>query len=820
MAQLDDVVQRVLLQGDEEVIGKLVEIGEKGAEEFEKLADLSTKGLSGFEAFGDSIGLIGTALIGAGIATLNFVDAQDEAIQKTNFLAEAFGATTSEIVGLESAFAQAGVSTHTFERFAQRLTTTIAREWPQITEIVRTSADQQNSAHERIISSTVRVQDAQNSLGLVNEETSSKIANSNLRVEEAYTKLRFAAETALEAMRAGTNSVADADLALEAAQQRLAQTEGNGPSDADKKDLAHRQALQGVQDALARTETARTQQRQQQAEAAQKQQALEQAAADASLHHEAALNEASTARIKAENALKEAITARNEAQEHADQQALKDIPSIAKAFESITSGAKGATDAIDITQVSVQNLTKGIFLAASAGGVQPTGLQAMTKLSEVLSKDTDHLITSQQRLAIVQQLSQRVFGSTGAAAFQLLDALERGPDYFKKFEEASKNSQAVTKKSEEAIKHFRDSIALLENTIDLINRSIAAAATPAFTAAINAMNESLKNSDGVLHLFVEGVKAISGAIGTVVGIFRDLFVAIDKSFNLEKGRSFQIFLGLMVVLVGAFANAFLGIPAVIAVVVVSLGYIVDHLKDISKWVEDNRDKFIAVSAIVSGLIAFFAPIPVAIGLIVAASVLVYENWDKIKAKIGEVFEAIAKSPFGEFIGTLLSGLKSVLQVLLDIGKAVAKAFGFGGKSASAPGDTPSTTTGSEAPIQSHARGGLIHGPGTGTSDSILSWVSNGEFVAKTAAVQKYGADFFHSLNNMTFPGFASGGLVGAPTRLGGGGGPIQASRALNLTIDGKTFSGFRGPSNVVESLANYAVSRQTSSAGRQPSWVK
>lgn len=68
--------------------------------------------------------------------------------------------------------------------------------------------------------------------------------------------------------------------------------------------------------------------------------------------------------------------------------------------------------------------------------------------------------------------------------------------------------------------------------------------------------------------------------------------------------------------------------------------------------------------------------------------------------------------------------------------------------------------------EKNAQGGHIQGPGTGTSDSILSWLSNGEFVIKASSVKKYGTNFLHSLNNGFIPNhlmphFATGGLVGA-----------------------------------------------------------
>ena len=56
----------------------------------------------------------------------------------------------------------------------------------------------------------------------------------------------------------------------------------------------------------------------------------------------------------------------------------------------------------------------------------------------------------------------------------------------------------------------------------------------------------------------------------------------------------------------------------------------------------------------------------------------------------------------------------------------------------------------------YAVGGRVVGPGSGTSDSILARLSNGEFVVRAAAVEHYGADLLHQINAMRF---ADGGLV-------------------------------------------------------------
>ena len=65
-----------------------------------------------------------------------------------------------------------------------------------------------------------------------------------------------------------------------------------------------------------------------------------------------------------------------------------------------------------------------------------------------------------------------------------------------------------------------------------------------------------------------------------------------------------------------------------------------------------------------------------------------------------------------------------------------------------------------AGLEGFAGGGRIRGPGSGTSDSILARLSNGEFVVRAAAVEHYGAGLLSRINQMQIPRFADGGMVG------------------------------------------------------------
>lgn len=63
-------------------------------------------------------------------------------------------------------------------------------------------------------------------------------------------------------------------------------------------------------------------------------------------------------------------------------------------------------------------------------------------------------------------------------------------------------------------------------------------------------------------------------------------------------------------------------------------------------------------------------------------------------------------------------------------------------------------------------GGPVFGPGTATSDDIPAWLSNGEYVIKAAAVDRYGLDLFDALNAERFAGggFAGGSSTYSPTQ--------------------------------------------------------
>lgn len=95
--------------------------------------------------------------------------------------------------------------------------------------------------------------------------------------------------------------------------------------------------------------------------------------------------------------------------------------------------------------------------------------------------------------------------------------------------------------------------------------------------------------------------------------------------------------------------------------------------------------------------------------------------------------------------------------------------------------------GDTKPVEGFAAGGMIRGPGTGTSDSIPALLSNGEYVIRAAAVRKLGKNALDLLNQgIAIPRFADGGMVGAVSSMQPAGPNIPHLGRLDLHSGGES----------------------------------
>ncbi|MFD3698511.1 hypothetical protein ACFWUZ_20570 [Streptomyces sp. NPDC058646] len=85
--------------------------------------------------------------------------------------------------------------------------------------------------------------------------------------------------------------------------------------------------------------------------------------------------------------------------------------------------------------------------------------------------------------------------------------------------------------------------------------------------------------------------------------------------------------------------------------------------------------------------------------------------------------------------------------------------------------------------QANAAGGLIRGPGTGTSDSIASWLSNGEYVIRASSVARIGVGALDALNEgRALP--AGTGVTAAPVRAVAAASQAARQMVVNVTVQG------------------------------------
>jgi phage-related protein len=289
--------------------------------------------------------------------------------------------------------------------------------------------------------------------------------------------------------------------------------------------------------------------------------------------------------------------------------------------------------------------------------------------------------------------------------------------------------------------------------------------TDSWTAIVDFFSTILTN---IGQFFVDLWNGITGGVSTAIAAVQAAWTAVVAWFQTTIITPIQTF----------FANLWL-------VITTAVGVAVQAVKD--AW---------------GTVVQFFTDIGTniqAVWQLVADTIVGY--WQSAKDKVVS------------FFSDLYNQAKTYLQPIIDMMTKIASLVA---------GDSTSGSGGAEG----RAAGGPITGPGTGTSDSIPIWASNGEFMVKARAVAKYGMGFMHSINsgNFRMPGFADGGLIGALSPaasygIGQGGTDGPAMSPLNLTLFGEDFRGLMMPQDVGRRLTKFAIAKQNSSGGRKPGWV-
>ncbi|EKS29385.1 hypothetical protein [Afipia felis] len=311
-------------------------------------------------------------------------------------------------------------------------------------------------------------------------------------------------------------------------------------------------------------------------------------------------------------------------------------------------------------------------------------------------------------------------------------------------------------------------------------------------AVVNVIVPAFQGFLGILQIVADGINAVFGTkltggqltIVAVVGSLSGAFGLLGSTIGVVVSA-----IGVLVSIFGGAAVAAAAVGVAIGALIVSLSTNLGSVKDTATGV--------------------FAAIPE----------LAKTALDGVVSAFKAGFTIVA----GLFDG-LLNTAKSVFNAIMAGVQAVANAISgvIGGNSGG----------GDNAPA--FADGGAVRGPGTGTSDSIRAWLSNGEYVQPTSAVNRYGLAFMNAIragriavsrvrdlmSGVDFSGigavmpnrvsYATGGAV-ALAATGGGMQPVH------LHVGGQEHP-LQGSPDVVRNLVIAAQSKSARSSGRKPTW--
>lgn len=499
--------------------------------------------------------------------------------------------------------------------------------------------------------------------------------------------------------------------------------------------------------------------------------------------------------------------------------AADDFAAAMKPFnKAITAAAKGTGPAAAVFKQF------GVSVLDANGKVRSTE-DILASLADGFAKVPDSAAKSAAALTL--------FGRAGARVIPILD--DGGTELKRLGDRAEVVGRVFTVAQAQTGDAFSDALNELTSSIKGIRTQIGLLLAPAFTGAFTGLTKLITDNktailalgqsivDKVLPFIQDFINIISGNDAGVVN--KSLLSIRDTILNI--GTAAQIIGQVLQFLFDSLVNAIQPIVdlinslfgtkfrADVAVVVVILGVVTGLFRTL-------RLVVLGVVEVIQGLGIIFGTATAAVTAIIGAVLLlqgalrtvvnnIVKSLGGAVGAIGTMFTDLAKLITDNFQG-MVDAVLGFFTRIIDGAKAVIAAVagalgaGQGGGDTKAPG---------------FAAGGQIRGSGTGTSDSILARVSNGEFIMRAKAVRKWGSDFMRAINAGHMPSFATGGLVRSLPSFAGGGAVTAgggATRPFNLIIGDAIFEGLMAPDAVADKFSTYAATRSSRRTGKSPSW--
>ena len=487
------------------------------------------------------------------------------------------------------------------------------------------------------------------------------------------------------------------------------------------------------------------------------------------------------------------------------------------------------TESSNFTEQSFERLFGSVLALNSIQAITRDGAQAFNDTLVSLKDETGLLTKFTNALGIQQGtlkiVTDRLFGSFESIQKQVGDALLPVVKEFFLFlidvlEEIAPN-----------IKTFFDDFG--QNILDFVNN--ARENFPAFIeellstaasvgAALKGMGDALKIVGGLV-LFL--VNAFSGLLDIIPGVEGKSAAFLIVFLQLIGG--FRLIGSLITATIAAFG---LLDAALIFTGITSTGLKVIFLQSMKSiaFAALATSKRVIASLIVmgtsmttlSGIMALVRSVAIGFWLALLGPVGIAAA---ILLAIGGIVTAIFG--FENVVIALAKAWEFVVEKVTAAFNAVKKFFGFSGDK-EINVNVNQVITRTDEKINGLASGGLIRGPGTGTSDSIPAMLSTNEFVMKAKAVRKFGSNFMHMINRGVLPKFADGGLVPStglgfspiPSAVVAGAGPNKALRPVNLTIPGVGTFPFFDERSTAENMQAALRKSNLNKSAKLPIWYR
>jgi hypothetical protein len=361
-------------------------------------------------------------------------------------------------------------------------------------------------------------------------------------------------------------------------------------------------------------------------------------------------------------------------------------------------------------------------------------------------------------------LAVEIFGDQ---ARLFINELDKGTGGVAKFVAESQRIAPTFDTAQTAIgDKFLTSIGKVSAAAGSLKDAFGLAIAPAFTEFFESMTTIFVNMRpaikdigealaGGLKPALEGIVLIIKLVGSGLGALKDAFtIAADKInslFGANVLSAGRIFLGLIVLLGLAFAP----VTTAILLTIIAIGLISEAIKkiDFKKLGDGAAALFASAKAKIIQFIAdFFTALQDLINTATNPLVQFFTNlWTQVKQKFDEGVTFISDTfntgidfvmgKWAAFKSYLQSWVTSVVQFFQPLIDRINKISAFFASDASG------SSLANDAGLNSFAGGGGVNGAGTSTSDSILAWLSNGEFVMRARAVAKYGMGFMKAINS-------------------------------------------------------------------------